>query len=366
MCSKIAEAAVLVPALVRGLSSYCDPPQGLRLDTVFALRCAAQVRLFKVSRTIFDLQGLAAFLAAAKQLTDVRMTCTSMLQAAQAGFLLGQCSAVRVLTLSGACMPAGLPTTVTELTANFSSPADCGCTAAQPAALIYHAALLPNLATLRLRLPHGKSRSSFPLQSPIQLHYLETLEIGVIRVSEPEVDLSWVQRQPCRSLTLRIEVDTSDVAKHAAIVKQLHRLVLSNLTMEVLVPSLPELQALWHGLTVDKVELETAAAALEPLQMVPQCSELVWQYFSEGVTPLHLSWQNLTSRAARIQLYMMDGELHVAGASSRAPHHLGQPWQLEIYSAGAVHGLPASQPDKRCKYFLQNAAARAAGWTTHM
>ena len=98
--------------------------------------------------------------------------------------------------------------------------------------------------------------------------------------------------------------------------------------------------------------------------MLPRCSELHWDHLSDMPGPAYASWQALTSRAARIKV-AVHRELHVVGAGSSAPENLVQPWQLEIH-ASAVHGLPASQPAEGCIYFLQNAAARAAGWTFNM
>ena len=51
----------------------------------------------------------------------------------------------------------------------------------------------------------------------------------------------------------------------------------------------------------------------------------------------------------------------VVGAPNPAFRHLQDPWQLVINSTGCVHGLQASQPTSNC-WFLQNDAAKAAGW----
>ena len=91
VCSKFAEAAALVPAVQIGLFPTPDPPQGAQLGSVFALQCARRMQNIRVMGKVFELQGLAAHIAAAKQVTWILVEATSMLQAAQAGFLLAQC-----------------------------------------------------------------------------------------------------------------------------------------------------------------------------------------------------------------------------------------------------------------------------------
>ena len=57
-----------------------------------------------------------------------------------------------------------------------------------------------------------------------------------------------------------------------------------------------------------------------------------------------------------------DVRLHVLGASLSSLSFLKEPWQLSVRTAKSVHGLPPSQTTMGA-YLLQNAAARAAGWT---
>ena len=320
VCSKFAEAAMLVPALRYGFRSFDDPPKGIQLGSACALQCAGQVRVFHISSTVLRLPGLAAFLAAAKQVTRVEVVCTSMLEAVQADFMLGQCSAITALSLRGSYMPAVLPSTVTELEACFSGPAKDICSISQPDALIYHAALLPQLRRFTLGLsPVSRTAAALTvLQFPVQLPLLQSLDIYAIHLSAPSVDLKWVQQQPCSELILHIAADTPDVAKHAAIVKQLSHLTLSSISLDMDIPFTPELQALWSGVEVGCLALETTAVTLEPLQMLPRCSELRWDHCPDALCPAYASWHALTSRAARI-LVTLNGQLHVEGAGSSAP-----------------------------------------------
>ena len=363
MCAKFAEAARLVPALRNGLHPLVDPPQGVQLDSAFALLCAGHMCSCKINPKILQLQGMGAFVAVARQLTKVNVVCSTLLEAAQAGYVLEQCSAVTELYLSGNCMPAILPSTVTDLTARFSPPGVSECDTTQPDALIYHAALLPNLAKLRLWLPGSKSHVPRPFDHRLQLRLLQSLNVQQIRLSGPYLDFSWVRKQPTCSLELGIVADNSNIATHAAVVQQLSQLLVSTLTLETKVQFTSELQALWGGLKVNTFSLDMRAATLEPLRMLPQCSRLIWTHFPDDVSsPAYVSWQAFTSRAIKIRLFM-EGELHVMGASSSAADHLAQPWQLQIDHVSEHHGLPPSQPTTDCRYFLQNAAARAAGWT---
>ena len=225
VCSKFRKATLLVPALRLDLSSTSNPPQDLRLDSAFALQWARRLCSLDIWPKVLRLQGLTRFVAAAEHMTEVDIECTSMPEAAQAGFLLAQCSAVTVLSLSGAYMPAVLPSTVTELTASFSPPGNT----TQPDALIYYAALLPQLRKLELHLSSKGQPKAVSLQAAVQLPPLQTFSIFGIRLSAADVDLQWVQQQPCSNLELDIVADTSDVAKHAAIVEQLSQMTLHRL-----------------------------------------------------------------------------------------------------------------------------------------
>ena len=365
MCSKIAEATLNVPALRFGLSASQDPPEGIRLDSAFALQCAGQAFCLDVRSNAFKVRGVAAFAAAGKQLNNVQVVCTSILEAAQASCLLGYCSTVTALSLSGDHMPAVLPRTVTKLTAKFSPPAACGCDTTQPDALIHHAAFLPQLRRLELLFSRISQPSAVLLQACIRLPSLQSLRISTIWLSAPEIDLKWVQHQPCSRLELVVGADTADIAKHAVIVKQLIHMAPSShsaikLSLDMKVPFTLELQALWSGLRVMRFDLYLTADTWAPLQMLPRCSELHLGCSGDDYSA-QISWQALSSRAARI-LVNMNGELHVTGAGSSAPDNLDQPWQLGVICASSICGLPASQPAKHCRYLLQNAAARAAGW----
>lgn len=311
---------------------------------------------------MLKLQGLASFVAAAKHMTKVTTFCESQVQAAQAGFLLGQCDSIAVLSLHGSCIPAVLPSTVTELTASFYAPGHCEGKATQPDAFIYHAALLPRLNKLSLVLANDYSKRPHPLHFPVQLRSLQSLKIRKIFLSSPHLDFSWVHRQPTDNLKLELFVDTSDVAIHDSIVQQLSQLALNALRLVVLVPFTSELQAIWSSLKVDKLTLESLDNASDTLHMLPHCSEMVWRYYPPVSSPAYISWQALISHPARIYLEV-EGELHVVGTEGSAPDHLGQPWQLQVVCESALHGLPTSQPTLEGQYLLQNAAARAAGWT---
>ena len=353
---------MLVPALRCGLDAYLDPPQGVQMDSAFALQCARQVHTLRIRDKVFRLPGLATFVAAAKQVTTVTIVCNSVSEAAQADLLLKQCSAVTALSLSGNYMPALLPASVTELSAGFSNPAECECSTSQPDALLYHAALLPQLRTLDLHLCTTGQPAAVSLQLPVQLSFLQSLDIYTIRVSAPMIDLNWVQQQACSRVSLLIVADTPDMTKHAAILEQLSRMPPSSLSLEVHmdVPFTLELQALWSRLEVTYLRLGMFAVTSVPLQTLPCCSELCYEYSPPGGGPVYVTWQALTRQPAKISMDVV-GELHVLGAGSSPPEHLTQPWQLEVDRAVAVYGPPASQPTTGCKYFLQNAAARAAG-----
>ena len=313
-----------MPALRWGLDAYLDPLQGVQLDSAFALQCARQVHTLRIRYKVFRLPGLATFVAAAKQVTTVTIVCNSALEAAQADFLLKLCSAVTVLSLSGNYMPALLPASVTELSAGFSNPAECECSTSQLDAVLYHAALLPQLRTLDLHLCTTGQPAAVSLQPPIQLSFLQSLTIYTIRMSAPMIDLNWVQQQACSKVDLQIEADTPDITKHAAVLEQLSRLPPVSLSLEINmdVPFTSELQTLRSRLEVTYLRLGMFAATLAPLQMLPCCSVLCWEYIPPESGPVYVTWQALTRQPAKISMDVV-GELHVLGAgslSTRAPN----------------------------------------------
>ena len=358
-----------MPSLQRGLFPMPDPPQGAQLGSAFALRCARRIQTVRINGKVFGLQGLAAHVAAAKQATRVTVEATSTLEAAQAGFLLAQCCSATQVSLRGSFMPAVLPPNTTALNVTFEHPADCAGDPLQHSALICHAALLPQLRELELRLCSSGRPAAVLLSSPIQLHCLRTLEVGPIRVSAATVDLSWLQHQPCARLKIAIKADTRDAAKHAAVVGQLSKLVLGALSLDMRVRFTSELQDLWSRLKVDRFWLDMGVRTSRqlPLQSLPRCSEFFLTQMSvKG--PVYISWQALTRHPAKMVICLL-WKVYVLGAgSSSVPDLLHQPWQLQIHCAPHVpHGLPASlklNPTATCEGLLQNAAARAAGWTT--
>ena len=244
MCTTFKEATLLVPALKHGLCHYPSPPNDVHLGSAFALQCAKEIRYLSLGPEVFQLQGWAAFGGAAKQMTRLDLRCSSVLEAAQAELMMQQCGAITALLLSGSHMPALLPSAVTELTAIFGPPPKCGCHTTQLDALIYRAALLPQLRRLEIELCATGQPAALLLQAPVQLPVLHTLVIFEVQLSAPEIDLRWVQRQPCSILELNMIADTPDIAKHAAVVKQLSLMTISSLSLDSKVPFTSELQAL--------------------------------------------------------------------------------------------------------------------------
>ena len=318
---------------------------------------------------------MADFVAAAARIKTIHMRCEDLLEAARADSLLASTKAVTKLTAEGPVLPSHHPPTVTELRLNIgqyccSDEDETGevWDSMLVDSLLFRASQLAQLHTLSVALT-ALSIKDIQFTCPVHLLGLQHLSIEFWISDNTVIDLGWVHQQACPRLDLQIWVQTSDFEVHAAVVQQLGQLTVSSLEMEVRADFPAALQILWASLTIAKSSWYfryecTFSQGSGALQALPagQASCVLRLWNSHASKAVHLSWQALAACAAKVTIGLeFEMELWVVGAPNPAFCHLQDPWQLVINSTGCVHGFPASQPTSK-RWFLQNDAAKAAGW----
>ena len=336
--------------------------------------------------TADTIPGLYDFLAAANRVREVRIDLgADLISAAKADHILSKLH-ISELSVWGYWMPSLFPQTLQKLSIlighHFSDPGhdEPSFQESQADSVLYRIERLPKLHTLRIKF---NPEYAIRLSCPVQLHSLRSLHLRfAVEDEDPatlDYDLSWVHRQPAiTDLSVEIFLASQHLGQHAAIVQQLMGLKISTLLLDLRGPFISECQTLWAGLpSVHTLQLGLFDASAfgtptDAVAMLPgSCARVSIEPRLHGQMPLYVTWEALTRHAANIRivtaspfsedagilhLYLL-GECDLARIRS-----FRRPWQLSIGSTAVVHGLPVEQPAGSA-YLLQNAAARAAGWT---
>ena len=114
VCTKLAQAAVLMPSL-QGIIAWGKHTVPDRLDSPLLLRWAVRMSFFSLPEEVYSVPGLTQLLAAAENATWLRMECCGNVEAAQADLLMCSCSSVTRLELICAYPPSVLPLTIKQL-----------------------------------------------------------------------------------------------------------------------------------------------------------------------------------------------------------------------------------------------------------
>ena len=213
------------------------------------------------------------------------------------------------------------------------------------------------------------------LTCPYQLPSLRSLTIG-LKLQDQRVDLRWVLKQACDSLTVRVRCVGDDPARHRTVVQQLQRERLQagqlHLELELQRPFTKQLQMIWSKLRVDTLtvacdsgsgdpdQFDSASKALEALPSCCDHIEIDCRMCSRG-GQCFITWSALTWQAADIELLVGPTvELHVLGFDEATPGYLQEPWRLSVHRARRVHGLPPALMRSCGCLYMQNAAADRA------
>ena len=331
-----------------------------RLNSPLLLSWVAQAGRLDLYDSAHNTPGLAELLAAAVRMTSLCTECTNLVAAAEADHLISKCCSLIKLRLSGTFLPSIFPEALEELRVCVGDKFD----PRQVNALLYHCTRLPHLQLLRLGVA---CTQPVRLTCAAQLRKLHSLGIG-ITLTDAVVSLKWALAQPCTFLDFWVRGMTNKVDSQTALVQQLATVRMHTLTLEMNVQYTAAMQALWAKVQTGSFTLlarSTQESVL--LHMLPCCGIAVLDSSQPSSSPpaVCIRWAALIRYASVITVRLATStKLHVTGCELTAAtiDQLQRPWQLIVFGGAGVHGLPASQPTRHA-YFVQNAAAQAAGWT---
>ena len=361
--------AVAAKSLVQAADGFdlCHnehPWPGVQLDSSLLLSWAPLVSKLRIDTQGFHIAGCDAFVeAAGSQLTYVSLECSNVLAASQANRLLSSCSKDVAVVASGSHLPQMFPCTTHSLNVTFTINENASPYGWNdpllPDALLHSIARLPFLKELTLDLV---GTPDVQLTSHVALPAL-SVSLRLAVEHDTVMDLSWAQQQPCTELSVEIFIETGFPAQHQLAVSQLLPLPLHSLTVHLRCEFPVNLQVMWQrtrprtSFTLDMSGCGPAGCVLQVLPKCPRLKVSLW------VTDMLLNWAAITSQAAQISLRSYQGQIHIPGAPPGgfgAPTHLEGAWQLTVRSITRVPGLQGACAQG---HFLQNAAARLAGWT---
>ena len=322
------------------------------------LRWAPHMRCLTLwAQEAYTWPGLPAFLQAAVDLHRLLVVCLSAVEAAQVSRLLHSCSA-GVVEVYGAFVPGRFPVAMKALTVDFDIELDPGFKPEwdpqTPSILLYHLLAQQQLTSLSLDM---ENLCQFVLACPEQLPRLD-VQLTFRLQAESDVDLSWLQHQPC-SLSLTMDVRTQDVAAHEAVLEQLQSIPVDDLQLKLSVPLPAQVQVLWQQVTVIRScrIFVSRDSCSEVLQALPRCPSITIRVgpSQDKTAALSVSWPALLAQTSKVWFQAVGVTLRLVG---RCELPAGERWQLSV-AAGCqeVHGLPDICRQADGSYLVQYSAA---------
>ena len=382
VCSRFAEACCLLLTRYKGLQFVLfeedmNGYDSIRLDSALLLHWGSHANAVSLGGLAFDLPGLEAFLGTASKARMWSITTHGALSAAKADLVLSKCTtALRELEISCVIPPCFIPSTVGILRVELQDPrrdedeeddlgpAESNWDDTQADALLFRLAQLPALQTLYLKF----TLESVQLTSAKPIAGLERLDI-TLRLQTLKVDLNWVRVQPCRYLRVNIMVSEWYPRRHRLFVAELKGLQLTFLALELWAEWDARLQKLWSRLSTTNLSIDAELAGLNgtravPVQALPSCENAIIYATRdrEDQPDFYISWSALTGQIANIVIMAAHLNLHVLHANMASILAMQQPWQLTVWEASSIAGLPAPGSSDKLWQCWNNAAARAAGW----
>ena len=359
---KLALAAEAVVFSSEGLDLTSGAIQ--QLDSALLLGWAPLVQVIHLDDSALSIPGLSAFVQACTSLKDMEVEIQSVRAAAQAGHMLRRSKTPR-LRISGCAMPSALPHALDRLQITLNDE-DAGFDPQMPSACLYVIADQQRLKCIYLDLDEC---CSIQLICPHTHRAPLKIEVSLGLYASTDLDLSWLQVQPCSCLTLRIQICTERPAQHQKLVSILRQLQVHHLVLFWRVGMPLELQRCWaqvnpiNHVGISFLDHNPFATAATSLQVLPSCHSfgIIAEEPELGDLPIYVSWSSLR-RPGKICMHLsMDLRILGAGETYSTP---AAPWQLEVFTSEQVHGLRGSQAmvDGQVQCW-QNSAAIAAGWT---
>ena len=182
------------------------------------------------------------------------------------------------------------------------------------------------------------------------------------------LDLSWLRRQPCRTLDLQLSIQSQGFEENEAAVKELLQLSINILTLRFCVYLPSRIQALWQQVEVSQRCTLHVQAFVDPeaghaLGFLPRCPDIVINASTSCMlVGLAMLWSGLASRPCKISVHLSQHQtLWVINGCTMPAHIRDQAWQLVVHSAKEVHGLQGVMHRGSVQY-LQTPAAQLANW----
>ena len=206
-------------------------------------------------------------------------------------------------------MPNKIPETVTSLYVGFCDAwalsedvSGVGLWDPVRANLLLHSIRqLPDLKELTLVFD---TIAATALTCPDQLSSLRSLTIK-LELEDQSMDLSWVLKQACDSLTVRVRCQGSDPDRHHTVVQQLQEArlwaVQLCLELELQAPFTKQLQGVWSKLEVDTLTVSGWPCSGDPalfdnasnaLEALPSCCDYIEVDCRMGsrAGPCYITW----------------------------------------------------------------------------
>lgn len=336
------------------------PPQ---LDSTMLLSWAPRVTHVDVDDYFPSFPGSAKFVSAASRLAHVLARCESPLAAAQLDRVFKGNGTITGLECWCSYVPCLFPSSLRELRC-ISNISQCPADDQQANAFIVRLdTWVMGLRSLVLNLeccPVLNSHTILPM--------LDTLSIS-FRTSSTPVQLSWLHRQPCKVLDLRVDIHEDVVSEQVQASSVIEGLSLHQCSISFWCPLSHDMQYIWEGvsaLTVIELNMYYEAQSLVAFPSSPHL-DISMCHLTKS---LSCDWTALVRRPCSIKIdaYVSDSVI-VNGCPDHCQIPFAgttHPWQLCLDDCGhrvTIFGLPASQECRGVAYFLQNDAAIAAGWT---
>ena len=203
------------------------------------------------------------------------------------------------------------------------------------------------------------------LKCGVSLPWLIKLSLRLRIKRGSSLDLSWLHHQHHRhhKLHIHLEMANCNAATSQQVMSQPSQMHLSHLHLVVSEFSAAN-QQIWQAFSrCDSFHLDFSwRASPDVLHALPPC-ERVTLTNAAARGPLIIMWQAL-ARPGRLHVCQRNirAEVQVKGFAQSSLDSLA-PWQLVVHAAAGIKGLSPSRPVRApATYYLQNAAADAAGW----
>ena len=343
VCRKLSTAATAVFGSFHATELEVTP--GINLGSRLLQSWAQHIPALVLQQGVSHMMGIRSFLTAATRLRAVQLGCFDLLEAAEADRMLRICTRLTELRLTGSHMPHFYPPGLTRLSAEFDGrdePEEMLWDPLVPSCLLCDVADQTAVEDMVLDIHTACVQLRCPLQLPrLQVDLRFQLE------HESELDLSWLQQQPCSKLIIQVHVGTDEPAQHALLVDQLrqlpniHELMLNiseGLSLGV------ETQCLYQQLTISQEfhlwgDSEAFASTSQALRCLPS-SPLIRISFTDRKDgpPVFIDWAAVVNQAGRVCVSLDGRTLKMVGGRAISAN-LAKPWQLSIHKARSVCGL---------------------------